>query len=164
MINAFHLVDFPVHARHPFIGEAPDFLTYPASDRAGLLAHCESVIRRWLDEGIAVEDIAVLSFVGRGHSQLLNETSLAGLPIRRFTGGFDATGEALWSAGSLFVDTVLRFKGQSAPAVLLAEVEWRQLDAAARRRLYIGLTRAELKAAVVITEAAAGDLAGCLEA
>jgi len=59
---------------------------------------------------------------------------------------------------------VLRFKGQSAPAVLIAEVEWRQLDDAARRRLYIGLTRAELKVAVVMTEAAAKDLAGCLEA
>ena len=106
----------------------------------------------------------MLSFVGRGHGQLLNKTSLAGLPTRQFTGGFDAAGEAIWSEGNLFVDTVLRFKGQSAPAVLIAEVEWRQLDAAARRRLYIGLTRAELKAAVVMTEAAAMDLAGCLEA
>lgn len=164
VINAFHLAASPVHARHPFVGEAPEFLTYAAGDHAGMLAHCESVVRRWLDEGVAVEDIAVLSFVGRGHGQLLNQTSLAGLPTRQFTGGFDAAGEAIWSEGNLFVDTVLRFKGQSAPAVLIAEVEWRQLDAAARRRLYIGLTRAELKAAVVMTEAAAMDLAGCLEA
>lgn len=163
VINAFHLAASAVHARHPFVGEAPDFLTYPADDHAKMLAHCESVIRRWLDEGVPIEDIAVLSFVGRGHSQLLNETSLAGSPTRRFTGSFDAAGDALWSEGSLFVDTVLRFKGQSAPAVLIAEVDWRQLDDAARRRLYIGLTRAELKAAVVMTEGAAQDLAGCLE-
>lgn len=163
VINAFHLADSPVYARHPFVGEAPDFLIYPRGDRAGMLAHCESTIRRWLDEGISAEDIAVLSFVGRGHSQLLNESSLAGLPIRRFTGGFDANGEAIWSEGRLFVDTVLRFKGQSAPAVLIAEVDWRELDATTRRRLYIGLTRAELKASVVISDGAAKDLAACLD-
>lgn len=94
----------------------------------------------------------------------MNESSLAGLPIRRFTGGFDANGEAIWSEGRLFVDTVLRFKGQSAPAVLIAEVDWRELDATTRRRLYIGLTRAELKASVVISEGAAKDLAACLDA
>ncbi len=60
-------------------------------------------------------------------------------------------------------EQLLRLKGQSVPAVLLAEVDWRQLDVSSRRRLYIGLTRAELKAAVVMTEAAAKDLAVCLE-
>jgi len=93
------------------LSASPGVPDYAAGDHAGMLAHCESVVRRWLDEGVAIEDIAVLSFVGRGHSQLLNQTSLAGLPTRRFTGGFDAAGEAIWSEGNLFVDTVLRFKG-----------------------------------------------------
>jgi superfamily I DNA and RNA helicase len=48
------------------------------------------------------------------------------------------------SEGSLLIDSVRRFKGQAAPAVVLTECDIAQLDDMNRRLLFVGLTRAPL--------------------
>lgn len=59
---------------------------------------------------------------------------------------------------------MLRFKGQSAPCVLVTEVDWAELDTASLRKLYIALSRAEWQAAVVLSERASRDLIARLAA
>jgi superfamily I DNA and RNA helicase len=74
--------------------------------------------------------------------------------VKRQT-GFDADGNAQWSAGDLLVDTVFRFKGQAADAVVLTEIDFEELGPRERRRLFVALTRARLQVALVTSERAA---------
>ena len=46
--------------------------------------------------------------------------------------------------GELLIDSVRRFKGQSAAAVVLTECDLQVLDQMGRRFLFVGLTRARL--------------------
>ena len=62
------------------------------------------------------------------------------------------------SDGELLIETVYRFKGQSAPCVILTEVDFESFDEPARRRLFVGFTRASMKLLVVLSERAAQAL------
>lgn len=69
--------------------------------------------------------------------------------------GYDAAGSALWTDGELLVDSVFRFKGQAADAVVITEVDFEEFTLRERRRLFVALTRARLQAVLVTTERAA---------
>ena len=47
--------------------------------------------------------------------------------------------------------------------MLLTETDWAQFDESVRRRLYVALTRAEWRAAVVLSERAERDVKAQLE-
>ncbi|HRP25536.1 MAG TPA: ATP-binding domain-containing protein [Thauera sp.] len=68
----------------------------------------------------------------------------------------------MWSEGELLIESVHRFKGQSAMGVVLAEVDFEQLDDAVRRRLFVGMTRAQLALEVVVSRAAESALGEAL--
>lgn len=108
--------------------------------------------------GIPLADIVVLSARGHGRSLLLKEAKLGAFGLRRFLGRYTADGEPVWSEGELVIESVHRFKGQSAMGVVLAEVDFEQLDEATRRRLFVGMTRAQLGLEVVVSRAAEAAL------
>jgi superfamily I DNA and RNA helicase len=59
------------------------------------------------------------------------------------------------------VETLYRFKGQSAPAVILCEIDFGQVSDVERRKLFVGMTRAQVRLECVLSERAArGLLAG----
>ena len=60
------------------------------------------------------------------------------------------------------VESVYRYKGQSAPAVVIAEFDFAELDEAARRRLFVALTRAQMAAELVLSARAERCLAAAL--
>ena len=113
----------------------------------------ENAIRDLIADGYAPESIAVLSFRGVLSSKLLSDdiSELAGLKIKKFT-EYDNHGHALWSNGQLFVDTLFRFKGQCADAVVLTEVDFDDWNENVKKRLFVGLSRARLMATLVVTE------------
>jgi hypothetical protein len=80
--------------------------------------------------------------------------------LRHPTGGYDMAGNQLYRDGDVLSDSVFRFKGQSAPCVILTEVDFSQFDEFAQRLLFVGATRATMKLIVVISERAAGVLLG----
>jgi superfamily I DNA and RNA helicase len=51
-----------------------------------------------------------------------------------------------------------RFKGQSMPAVVLCDVDFETLTPKDRRKLFVGLTRAQLRVEVVLSARAAQAL------
>ena len=57
-----------------------------------------------------------------------------------------------------------RFKGQAAPAVILSEVDFAELDDKAARKLFVGATRAMMKLILVMEESAAKQLLTRIEA
>jgi hypothetical protein len=71
--------------------------------------------------------------------------------LKRFTGQFDAGSNAIFTPGDLLVETVRRFKGQAAPAIVLTECDLEELTPLNRRLLFVGLTRARVHLEWVIS-------------
>lgn len=161
-INWLELTDEPVEAGSAVLGFDPKWYLY-GPDESPLQA-TEQALADLLQEGYAPENIAVLSLRGLANSQIAGDkgpSRLAGLAVRRQT-GFDAAGQAQWSGGPLLVDSVFRFKGQAADAVVITEVDFAELGPRERRRLFVALTRARLQVALVTSDRAAGVMRGKL--
>jgi hypothetical protein len=161
-IQALGLCTAPIQPRCPIEGDLPSFHLAEADDPDGL-RQTGQVVARLLAGGLRPEHIAVLTLHGRDASKLLQQDSLAGQPLRRFT-GFDAQGTALYSAGSVLAETVSRFKGQAAPVVVLTEMDFTRLDSRLLRLLYVAFTRAQWQLHCVLSPQAAAELAARLEA
>lgn len=151
VINALALAP-SIRSMNPYQGELPDILTYDGD--AQLVAAVDSAVTTLLARGFALDDIAIVSGRGRSNSALLNRCRIGAWPTRRFTGEFDRQGEAIWSDGQLLVESVYRYKGQSAPAVIVAEFDFTALDAHTRRKLFVALTRAQMAATLVLSTSA----------
>jgi superfamily I DNA and RNA helicase len=67
----------------------------------------------------------------------------------------DIDGNSSWTAGELRVETVNRFKGQSAPVVVFCEIDFEVLNILNARKLFVGLTRSQLKVDLVLSDKAA---------
>ncbi|WP_374500005.1 ATP-binding domain-containing protein, partial [Zoogloea sp.] len=145
-----------VEAAAPFESAEVEFLTY--ADEAGLRERVKEAIRLCYSAGFRKEDVAIVSFHGRDHSALLGLDRLASNALIRFSGEYDLFGQPRYTEGDVLVESVYRFKGQAAPAVILAEVDFETLDEQAVRKLFVGATRAMLKLVVVLTEGAAERL------
>lgn len=158
MINLLRLGDRAIHARSPLAGELPDLHVYepqsPPTRSDSLQHRTVAAVQACLKEGLELQDIALLVWRGREQSALLKLDRLGDWTLSKFTGAYDSRGEPVWTDGDLRVDTVRRFKGQSAPAVVVTEVDFDTLDALRRRLLFVALTRAQMRVACVLSAAA----------
>jgi hypothetical protein len=171
MINMLGLTAQPVVARGPVEGSVPDPLVYGGQEGQGgqeeaedLLAKTRTAVERLVAQGFAPRDIAVLTLRGRERSVVLAQERIGDLQLRRFTGRYDDGGGAIRTDGQLLAETVRRFKGQSAPAVVLTECDLGELDEVSRRLLFVGLTRASLSLEWVMSRRTEACLARALEA
>jgi superfamily I DNA/RNA helicase len=142
LINSLRLTEREVEALSPYEGEVPDPISY--EDSAGPTAATVQAVERCIKRGFPVEDIAVVSMSGQKSSALLNLERIGPWRLRRFTGQFDDGGNPRWTDGELLIDTVRRFKGQAAPAVVLTACDFDALDEKTKRLLFVGITRARL--------------------
>jgi len=150
LINALELTDSHLEAGNGYAGMIPNIDPY----QLGMEVEAtENAIQDLIADGYAPESIAILSFRGVTSSQLLSDhiSELAGLKIRKFT-GYDNNGHAVWSDGQLFVDTLFRFKGQCADAVVVTEIDFEQWNENVKKRLFVGLSRARLMVSLVVSE------------
>jgi hypothetical protein len=147
-----------IQAASPFIGAEVERLVYPADDAAAAADATKQAITRCLGANFARSDIALLSFQGRAHSPLLQADRLGQHTLRSFTGDYDLLGNPIYRDGQLLAESVYRFKGQSAPAVIFTEIDFEALDDRAVRKLFVGMTRARLKLVLVMSERAAALL------
>lgn len=152
VINAFGLASRPVRSLCPHSGEMPSFQTYETD--AELLAATAQAVERLLAQGFRLQDIAVLT--GRGHSKsiVLGAERIGAHATSCFTGRYDRNGDPVWSAGDLLVESIYRYKGRSAPAVVLTEIDFAELSEVERRKLFVGFTRAQMAMEVVISRRA----------
>lgn len=156
LINGLQLTVNEVEALSPHEGEMPDPIVYQTPER---VAPCTvEAIQRCLHRGFGLEDIAIVSMRGRERSVLQGLESLGSWPLRRFTGRFDDGGSAIWSDGVLLIDSVRRFKGQAAPAIVLTECDLPELDPISKRLLFVGLTRAHIHLEWVVSSGTAAML------
>jgi len=152
LMNALELTDDLLEAGNGYAGMIPNIEPY--QDGMEIEA-TENAIKDLIADGYASESIAVLSYRGVATSKLLSSdvTKLAGLGVRKFT-GYDAQGNATWSDGEIFVDTLFRFKGQCADAIVLTEIDFDEWTENVKRRLFVGMSRARLTVSLVLTERA----------
>jgi hypothetical protein len=158
VINAFSLASRTIISRNPYRGELPQFYVCATTDGVGLddamLTCTARAVDALLQRGFAIDDIVVLTGRGHGKSTVQRAGRIGSHLPRHFTGEYSAAGEQLWSEGELKVESIFRFKGQSAPAIVLTEIDFSMLDDAARRILFVGLTRACMAVDVVMSQAA----------
>ena len=159
-INAFALAEISVVSRNPFRGELPGFHVYPPEK--GAIDKTAAVVKGLLARGFGIADIVVLTGHGRSKSGLLNAEYIGPHKTRRFTGAFSKNSDPIWTEGELLVESVFRFKGQSAPAVVLSEVDFVELSPSERRKLFVGLTRAQMAVEIVVAPSAEAVFAALL--
>ena len=145
-----------VESAAPLAGDGIDMATY--ADFAGLKDETVAAIKRARLAGFKDADIVVLTYCGRERSALMAFDELGGCSLRRYDGTYDEEGRPVSQAGDILIETVFRFKGQSAPCIILTEVDFDELDERVERRLYVGATRASMQLSMVMSERAAAKL------
>lgn len=128
-------------------GDPVEHIAYREPDDQIELAgeHVQALIAR----GYAPEQIAILTVHGLERSAFARVEQIAGERLQR-TAGYTADGHRRLTAGRLNFDSIHRYKGQEAPAVILADVDfpdWR--EERARKVLYTAMTRAGLHLCVL---------------
>ena len=160
-INQLQLVDAPINACSPHSGQTPGFHTW-APGQINHDAVLEQCLKQLCADGYTPSQVTVLSFRGVKNAEVLKLKNLGGFTTRRTSGQYDIAGNALWLEGDLLVESVYRFKGQSAPAVVLCEVDFEEITPVEARKLFVGMTRGQMRVEVVLSERAAGALANRL--
>jgi hypothetical protein len=149
-------VDSAAHltAGSPFDGSDLSVNAYDETDGETVVESTKRAITQALSLGFRKQDIAVLSFRGREGSALTGLEHLGPHRLRSFTGKYDLFGSPEYRDGDVLLESIYRFKGQSAPCVILTEVDFDRLDERAARKLFVGATRATMKLIVVASRRA----------
>lgn len=157
-VNALLGSATPIRAMGPLAGDPVEYLIY--EDNEGLVHQTRHAITSALMARFRKQDIAIVTYRGRDKSVLLAAPALGGHSLRHFVGQYDMLGGAQFQSGEILLETVYRFKGQSAPCVILTEVDFETLDDLERRKLFVGMTRASMKLFIVASRRAALALPG----
>ena len=103
--------------------------------------------------GFRHSDIVILSMRGLARATFAHEKRVGAFTLSRPTGGYDLLGNQLFENGQLRFDTVYRFKGQQAPAIILTDVDPDQdRPDHAERLLFTAMTRATVRLELVLRE------------
>jgi hypothetical protein len=160
LLRAILPADIHIEAAGPLAGAELEIFDY--ADTAQMLAATKEAIRSCLGTGFRRHDIAVVSFRGREQSALLSLDAIGPHPVRRFTGRYDLLAQPVYTGGELLVESVYRFKGQAAPAVVFSEVDFESMDERSIRKLFVGATRATMKLSIVASTRAAQAIRAAL--
>ena len=82
-----------------------------------------ATIHRLLDQGFTHDDIVILTLHGAAKSVFSACEKVGGYPLRRFIGEYDLLGNQVLTPGKIAFESVGRFKGQQAPAVILVDID-----------------------------------------
>jgi hypothetical protein len=156
MLQALLPGELDIEAASPIAVEEIAFITY--ADTAGMFQGVKDAIRDCYSAGFKKHDLAIVSYHGRAESRLTSLDQIGSTTLRHFTGGYDLLGQGVFSEGDVLVDSVYRFKGQSAPAIIFAEIDFAELDDKAVRKLFVGATRSTMQLVMVVHEKSAAQL------
>jgi Holliday junction resolvase-like predicted endonuclease len=158
VINQLQLTPEPIQPKSAYLGDLPEFISYKDPSSGGI-KEIEKCITSLLSKGYKHEEIAVLSFAGRNKSKLLQLDNLGAHNCKRFTGNYDSSGNPQWSVGNVLTETIYRFKGQSAPVVILSEIDFETMTNKELRKLFVGMTRAKIHLICIMSDRAQEQLA-----
>jgi len=109
------------------------------------------IVQDLIRRGFSHYDIVILTCLGARNSLFSELKQVGGIKLRRFTGDYDAEGNQVLTDGQLTFESIYRFKGQEAPAVILVDID-PKVDRMDRedRLLYCGMTRATVRLDLVV--------------
>lgn len=155
LINHLELISPPLVCKSLINSDFPDIYTYDSIKN--LNAETYRAIHDLMKSGFQIDDIVILSFHGHQKSELLKSETIGEWTTRRFT-GFDKAGNTCWSEGDVLLDSLFRYKGQSAPAIILTEIDFLELNEKVKRQLFVGFTRASAALRIVMASVTASLL------
>jgi len=131
-----------IEAACPLEGLPLEFFEYDSDE--SLLSQTAKAITACLRHGFTRDKIAVLSMRGHEKSKVLAQASLGPHSLRHFTGRYDDNGSQVFTEGNVHAESVYRFKGQAAQAVVVTELAFVDFNEADFRKLFVAMTRAKL--------------------
>ena len=143
----------PMEAGSPLAGSEVELSLW--DDDAELMERTRRAITRAIGLGFRREHIALVTFRGRENSRFTGLERLGQHSLRAFTGHYDLVGSPEYTTGDFLIDSVYRFKGQSAPCVIFTEIDFETIDTRTQRKLFVGATRAGMKLMLVMSKQAA---------
>lgn len=155
-LNRFLLGKARVSAGSPLTGSDVEILTY--SGAADLITQTKRAITGGLGAGFKRDMMAIVTYRGRENSSLTPYDKLGTYPLRAYSGEYDLFGNPVFTAGDILIDSIYRFKGQSAPCIIFTEIDFESFDELVSRKLFVGMTRATMKLFLVISERSARAL------
>lgn len=123
---------------------------HPYREAEDQARHLDPVIGNLISLGFSPEEIVILSLRGVDKSPLWTHQRIGRHTIRRFTGTYQPDGVQIWTDGDITLDSLYRFKGQDAPAVILTDVEDQENPERLDRLLYCGMGRATVRLDVLV--------------
>ena len=145
------LLDKNVEWANPLDGYTPTLTTYET--RAEQLERLDDRVQALMRQGFAADQIAIVSLRGQDAAIHKDLNKIAGQSIRRYTGRHDDKGQPVHTVGQIQAETIYRFKGQQAPAVILTDIELSGAADQAEREtalLWCGLTRATVACELLV--------------
>ena len=124
----------------------------PYDDPAEQPRLAAGIITDLVRRGFRAGDMTLLTMLSHDKSVLSECETVGQFTVRRFI-GYDSSGNQIMSDGQIHFDSVGRFKGQEAPAVILCDIDpdpesgrpdrWERL-------LYCGMTRATVRLELIV--------------
>ena len=109
------------------------------------------LVQELVRSGFTHDDIVILTCRGAGSSVFSTLEQVGGVQLRRFTGEYDRDGNQRFTDGLLTFDSIYRFKGQEAPAVIFVDIDPDpQRMEQMQRLLFCGMTRATVRLEMVV--------------
>jgi superfamily I DNA and RNA helicase len=111
------------------------------------------IIIELMRAGFSHDDLVVLTCCGRDKSIFNDVEQIGGLTLRKFTGAYDSNGNQIMTHRRLTFESIYRYKGHQAPAIILVDVDPDpQRKREYQRLLYCGLTRATIRVDMLVNE------------
>ncbi len=151
-INKLSLIAQHIVACSGHEGEAPNIYTYDDQPESHTKALNICLKNLWA-AGIEPTQVVVVTYRGLDKSKLMSMDEVGGKKVKRPVRNSD--GNWAWTDGELKVETVNRFKGQSAPVVVFCEIDFDEWSVMNARKLFVGMTRGQLKVELVMSDRAA---------
>ena len=134
---------------NPLPGLGVGVTTYKEPEDQG--RRVASIVTELLRSGFSHGEIVVLSMRGLNRASLAQEKRVGSFTLSRPTGAYDLLGNQVFEKGQIRFDTVYRFKGQQAPAIILTDIDPGEdrLDHT-ERLLFCAMTRATIRLELVV--------------
>jgi superfamily I DNA/RNA helicase len=119
-----------------------------AAEQPGLV---NGIVTRLLEQGFNHDDIVIITLRGSEESVFSARRKVGASALRQFTREYDLFGNQSLTRGKLLFESVRRFKGQQAPAVILVDIDPApdRVDFA-QKLLYCGMTRATVRLELLV--------------
>jgi superfamily I DNA and RNA helicase len=108
--------------------------------------HAGHVIKELVGRGFKHSDIVLLSLKSSRRSAFTDVKRVGNFTLKSFKGTYDLLGNQEFTDGQIQFESIYRFKGQQAPAIILTDLDGDESDTDHwRRLLYSGMTRATVR-------------------